>query len=60
MKSKQVHRLTKIKLYETIVRSVTWYVSEAWTLSQTAEKMFNAFKGKVLRKIYGPEWINGQ
>lgn len=22
--------------------------------------MFNAFKGKVLRKIYGLEWVNGQ
>jgi hypothetical protein len=38
MKSRQVHRLTKIKLYETIMRSVTWYVNEAWTLSQTTEK----------------------
>jgi hypothetical protein len=35
-------------------------VSEAWTLSQTEEKMFDAFNGKVLRKIYGPEWVNGQ
>jgi hypothetical protein len=38
MKSRQVHRLTKIKLYETIIGFVTWYVSEAWSLSQTAEK----------------------
>jgi hypothetical protein len=22
--------------------------------------LFNAFKGKVLRKIYGLEWVNGQ
>ena len=35
-------------------------MSEALTLSQTAEKMFNAFKRKVLRKIYGLEWGNGQ
>ena len=60
MKSRQVNRLNKIKLYETIIRSVTWNVSEVWTLSQTEEIMFNVFKRKVLRKIYGPEWVNGQ
>ena len=33
---------------------------EVWTLSETAEKMLNAFERKVLRKIYGPLLVNGQ
>jgi hypothetical protein len=60
MKSRQVRRLIKIKLYEAIIGSVTSYVSKVWTLSQTEEIMFNVFKRKVLRKIYGPEWVNEQ
>lgn len=39
---------------------MSWYGSEAWTLSQTAEKMTSAFERKVLRKICGPVLVNGQ
>lgn len=47
MKSRQVHRKTKIKLYKTLIRSILWYGSEMWTLSQTADKKLNAFERKV-------------
>jgi hypothetical protein len=43
-----------------LIRSVLRYASEAWTLSQTAEKMFDAFERNVLRRIYGPVLIKGQ
>jgi len=33
---------------------------KAWTLSQTTEKMLNAFERRVLRKIYGPMLVHGQ
>jgi hypothetical protein len=38
MKSRGVHRQTKIKLRKTLIRSILWYGSKAWILSQTAEK----------------------
>jgi len=60
MKSKEVHKQKKIELCKTLIRSVLWYGSEAWTLSQTAEKVLNASERKALRKMYGPVLVNGQ
>jgi hypothetical protein len=54
MKSRVVHRHTKIRLHKTLIRSVLW------TLSQTARKILNAFERKVLRKIYAPVLVNGR
>jgi hypothetical protein len=50
MKSRDVHKQKKIELCKTLTRSVLWYCSEAWTLSQTAGKMLNASERKVQRK----------
>jgi hypothetical protein len=60
VKSGEVHRQTKIKLYKTLISSISWNWSEAWTLLQPAEKIRNAFERKVVRKIYGPVLVNGQ
>jgi hypothetical protein len=43
-----------------VIRSVLRYDSEARTLSQTAEKMLDAFERNVLKRIYGPVLIKGQ
>lgn len=43
-----------------LLNSVLRYDSEAWTLSQIAEKMPEAFERNVLRRIYGPVLIKGE
>jgi len=53
IRSGNVQRETKLKLYKTIIRPQCCG-SETWTLSQRAETMVNAFERKVLRRIYGP------
>jgi hypothetical protein len=46
VKSREVHWQTNIKLYKTLINSVLRYGSEAWILSQIAEKMCNEFERK--------------
>lgn len=59
LKSRSVHRKTKIRIYKTIVRTVVAYGSESWTiLSRTAE-MLDCFERKILRKIFGPVMDGG-
>jgi hypothetical protein len=48
--------LTNNPVYKTLIRSR----SEVWTLSQTVEKMLNVSEKKVLKKVYGPVFVNGQ
>jgi hypothetical protein len=44
-----------------LISSVLRYDSdEAWTLSQNADKMRDAFERNVLRRPYGPVLIKGQ
>lgn len=54
IKSRLIHRKTKIRIYKTIIRPVVCYGCEAWTLTQTSEKMMNVFERKILRRILGP------
>jgi hypothetical protein len=53
VKKSEVHKQTKMKLYKTLIRSVVWYGSEAWMVSQIAEKKCLMNLGEVLRKICG-------
>ena len=49
-------RTTKLKL----VVPVLIYGAEAWTLTDSDEKMLDLFERKVLRMIYGPVCIEGE
>ena len=60
VKSREVHRQTKMKLHKTIMRFILRYVSEAWILSQIVEEMRNEFGEKILKKLYGCVLVNGQ
>jgi len=54
IRSGNVHRKIKLKLYKTIIRPVLCYGSETWTFSQRAETMVNVFERKILRRVYEP------
>jgi hypothetical protein len=34
MRSRVIHRQTKIRLYKTVIRPVLWYASGSWTLAK--------------------------
>ena len=62
LKSKIINRAVKMQIYRTLIRPVTTYRSEMWTLTKTDENSLRIFERKTMRKIYGPiqEKDNGE
>jgi hypothetical protein len=60
MKNQDIHRKTKIRLYETLIRIVLKYGCEPWSLSKKSENAMSTLERKTLRRIYGPLEENGQ
>lgn len=53
LRSRNISRQTKCKLYKTLIRLVLTYGAETWTLTQNSKKLLGSFESKVLRKIFG-------
>jgi len=53
-KSRLVTKSSKLKLYRTVIRAIVKYASETWVLKETTIKNLLVFKGKILRRIFGP------
>lgn len=53
LKSKQLTRQAKIKLYETVIRPTVLYGCETWILTKNLEESLEVWERKMLRKIYG-------
>ena len=60
LRSKMLIRTIKLKQYNTLVVPVLIYEAEAWTLTDSDEKMLDLFERKVLRMIYWPVCIEGE
>ena len=43
-----------MKIYETMIRTVVTYSSEAWTLTAKDENNLRIFEKQILRKMFGP------
>lgn len=54
IKSRNLTRSSKIKIYKSIVRPVLTYGSETWTMTKANEEKLRRFERKILRKIFGP------
>jgi len=59
-RSRLLSRATKIILYGTLIRPVVLYGAEAWTLTKKEEQAVLIFERKIFRRIYGPEYENGE
>jgi hypothetical protein len=55
MKSREISKSTKLKIYRTIIRSVVMYGCEGWTMSENMEEALRVWERKILRKVYGPK-----
>ena len=53
LKSKDVSRATKLRLYTSVIRPVATYACEAWTLTKELERRLYVFENGILRRIYG-------
>lgn len=60
MKSSIISRDTKIRVYLTVIRPVVLYGSETWTMTTRDEELIRRWERKVLRRIYGPLFEEGQ
>jgi hypothetical protein len=55
MKSQEISKSTKLKIYRTIIRPIGMYGCEGWTMYEHMEKALRVWKRKSLRKVYGPK-----
>jgi hypothetical protein len=60
MKSCDIHKKTKIRLYKTLIRTVLTYGCENWKLTKKSEDDINSFERKILWRIFGTVNENGQ
>ena len=60
MKRRRISRTTKLRIYNTIIRPVTLYGCEAWTLTQRLENKLMVFENNILRRITGPVFDEGE
>ena len=59
LRSKNVSRKTKLRMYKTVLRQIVTYTSEVWTLNMAQRNRIRARERKVMRKIYGGKSVNG-
>jgi hypothetical protein len=55
VKSREISRSTKLKIYRKIIRPVVMYGCEGRTMSEHMEEALRARERKILRKVYGPK-----
>ena len=57
-KSRVIGKTTKIRLFNTNVKSVLLYGAETWRMNKTTLKMIQTFVNQCLRKILGIQWMD--
>ena len=60
LRSKNLSRTSKIKLYHELVQPVLLYESGSWNLTTSDEQLLMVFERKILRMIFGPIRVNGE
>jgi hypothetical protein len=59
LKSREVSRDAKVRMYRTIIIPVVTCGSQTWCLTANDERSLRTWERKMLRKIYGPVYDNG-
>ena len=54
IKKRNISRSTKLRIYNSIIRPVTTYGCETWTLTKQICKKLMVFENNILRRIAGP------
>ena len=57
-KSRIIGKTTKIRLFNTNVKSVLLYGAETWRINKTTLKRIQTFVNQCLRKILGIQWMD--
>jgi hypothetical protein len=59
-RSRLLSRANTILLYKTLIRPVTSYGAEAWTMTKKEAQALPIFERKIFRRVYGPKNENGK
>lgn len=59
MKSKDVTRTTKIRIYKTIIRPTVTYECETWVMNTREKNSLEVWERKVLRGFFGGKKVDG-
>ena len=54
MKSRNISRRTKLRIYNIIIRPTVLYGCETWTLTKERMRKLEVFENGILRRITGP------
>ena len=57
-KSRVIGKTTKIRLFNTSVKSVLLYGAEIWRMNKTTLKRIQTFVNQCLRRILGIQWMD--
>ena len=49
-----------MKLYKTLIRPIVTYGAETWTIKSADERYLRVFEEKIISRIYGPVFIDGE
>ena len=53
-KKRELSRTTKLRIYNSVIRPVTTYGCESWTLTKNLRQKLLVFENNILRRITGP------
>lgn len=60
MKSNNLSKNNKKKIYRTVIKPVVTYASETWCMLKSDERRIATWERKILRRIYGPKVENDE
>jgi len=59
-RNRLLSKATKILLYKTLIRPISTYGAETWTMTKKEEQAVLILERKIFRRMYGPKYENGE